>query len=172
MFEGKLVGIFVAAEKNVDLRGVAEIAAVAGQGLQGDRYFQAEAAAPDREITLIEIEALEALERETQIRVEPHQTRRNLVTRGVPLNHLIGVEFRIGDAVLRGIRLCEPCKHLEGLTCMGVLKGLVHRGGLRAQVLQGGTLRPGDVILPNHSAQAATPDRGPRLQAAGHPSRG
>lgn len=172
MFEGRLLGIFVAAEKNIDLRGVEQIDAVAGRGLQGDRYFQDEAAAPDREITLIEIEALEALERETQIRLEPFQARRNLVTRGVPLNHLIGMEFRIGDVVLRGMRLCEPCKHLESMTCNGVLKGLVHRGGLRAQVVRGGTLRPGDVILPHHSARAGTPDRGPQLQSAAHPSRG
>jgi MOSC domain-containing protein YiiM len=76
------------------------------------------------------------------------KSRRNLLTRGVPLNHLIGREFTVGEVVLRGIRLCEPCDHLEGLTVKGIKDGLHHRGGLRAEILHGGTLQPGDAIRP------------------------
>jgi MOSC domain-containing protein YiiM len=84
--------------------------------------------------------------RETEITMEPGQARRNLVTRGVPLNHLVGKEFSVGAVVLRGIRLCEPCGHLEALTIKGVKEGLCHRGGLRAQILHGGVLKTGDRI--------------------------
>ncbi len=86
--------------------------------------------------------------RECDITLPPWQTRRNLLTRKVPLNHLIGQEFAVGPVVLRGLRLCEPCGHLEKLTRVGVKAGLVHRGGLRAQVLTGGTLKVGAKIEP------------------------
>jgi MOSC domain-containing protein YiiM len=97
-------------------------------------------------VTLIESEALEAMACEVDIRLESHQARRNLLTQGVPLNHLVGKEFRVGDVVLKGIRLCEPCGHLESLTMKGVQDGLCHRGGLRAQILRGGVLHAGDPI--------------------------
>ena len=76
------------------------------------------------------------------------QARRNLATRGVALNHLVEQEFIVGEVVLRGIRLCEPCGHLESLTVKGVKDGLCHRGGLRAQIVHGGHLRAGDTIRP------------------------
>ena len=126
--------------------------AIAGRGLEGDRYFDgagywSKHPGVGREITLIEVEAIEALEREKKIAIAPSAARRNLVTRGVPLNHLVGREFQIGEVRLRGIRLCEPCDYLEGLTTKGVLTGLMHRGGLRADVVSGGTIRAGDPIL-------------------------
>ena len=99
-----------------------------------------------REITLIEIEAVEALARENNIQIEPGVARRNLVTRGVPLNHLVGREFQVGGVRLRGTRLCEPCQYLEGLTIKGLMAGLIHRGGLRANILSSGTIRVGDSI--------------------------
>lgn len=150
MFQGELAGIFI-GEKSAPLRALAEVEAIAGCGLAGDRYFLKEGTfsnkhGPDREVTLIEIEALEALQRECKLALEPGQSRRNLVTRGVPLNHLVGKEFAVGEVVLRGIRLCEPCGHLEKLTVKGVQEGLCHRGGLRAQVIKGGLLRTGDPI--------------------------
>jgi MOSC domain-containing protein YiiM len=153
MFQGQLVAIYLAKRKREDLRSVDHAQAVAGHGLEGDRYFVKEGTfsgkpGPDREVTLIEAEALEALGRESAIQLEPGRARRNLLTRGVPLNHLVGREFTVGAVRLRGIRLCEPCSHLESLTVAGVQQGLCHRGGLRAQILQGGTLRPGDVIQP------------------------
>jgi MOSC domain-containing protein YiiM len=153
MFQGELVGIYLGEKKRADLQRAEHVEAVPGCGLTGDRYFLREGTfskgdSPDREVTLIEIEALEALRRENDLTLEPGQSRRNLVTRGVPLNHLVGKEFTVGPVVLRGIRLCEPCGHLESLTTPGVLKGLSHRGGLRAQVVKGGLLRTGDVIRP------------------------
>ena len=153
MFQGRLEGIYVAERKGENLRRVAEVEAVPGSGLAGDRYCRHEGTfskrgSPDREVTLIEAEALEALARDAGLALAPGQARRNLVTRGVPLNHLVGKEFAVGAAVLRGLRLCEPCGHLEALTVKGVKEGLCHRGGLRAQILQGGVLRAGDPITP------------------------
>ena len=83
---------------------------------------------------------------ESELLLQPGQARRNLVTRGVPLNHLVGREFQVGEVVFRGIRLCEPCGHLESLTIKGVKDGLCHRGGLRAQIVRGGIIRAGDII--------------------------
>jgi MOSC domain-containing protein YiiM len=125
--------------------------AVPGKGLEGDRYWQGEPqvtrkSGPDREVTLIEVEALEALARDDGVTLDPAESRRNLVTRGVDLNHLVGREFRVGDAHLKGLRLCEPCAHLETLTRPGVRAGLIHRGGLRAQVLGEGTVCVGDPV--------------------------
>lgn len=151
MFEGQLLSIFIAVDKTADLVAVDEVVASAGRGLEGDRYCKGAGTFSkpdqvDREVTLIESEALEALAREEKIELTPAQARRNLLTRGVPLNHLVGREFSVGSVTLRGIRLCEPCKHLEKLTREGVMKGLIHRGGLRAQIVRAGTLRKGDII--------------------------
>jgi MOSC domain-containing protein YiiM len=150
-FQGQLVGIFVVARKGASLESHKQIEAVAGRGLVGDRYFLKEGTfsapdGPDREVTLIEEEALAALAANYEIAIEPAQARRNLLTRGVPLNHLVNRTFSIGPVVLRGLRLCEPCGHLEALTRKGVKAGLVHRGGLRAQVIEGGVLEVGAVI--------------------------
>ncbi len=130
---------------------VKEVRAIPGKGLEGDRYFTqtgtySKKPWPDREVTLIEVEAIEALAREYKIALEPGAARRNIVTRGVPLNHLVGREFRVGDVTVRGLRLCEPCAHLERLSHSGVREALIHRGGLRAQILTDGTIRVGDSI--------------------------
>ena len=148
MFHGQLVSIFVSPHKGKDLQPIDRAEAVAGHGLVGDRYYLKEGTfsakdGPDREVTLIEAEALEGLAREYEISLQPFQARRNLLTRGVPLNHLVGKTFTVGGVVLRGIRLCEPCGHLEKLTCNGIEKGLKHRGGLRAQIVTGGPLEVG-----------------------------
>jgi MOSC domain-containing protein YiiM len=153
MFQGKLIGIYMAARATADLQGFPEAEAVAGRGLVGDRYCVKEGTfspkgGVDREVTLIESEALAGLEREYGIALAPARARRNLLTEGVPLNHLVGKEFRVGEVVLRGIKLCEPCAHLQKLTVEGVLKGLAHRGGLRAQIVRGGKLREGDTVAP------------------------
>src|SRR5437016_5919811 len=112
MFEGHLEAIFIGAKKHLDLNRAERVEAVSGQGLVGDRYALRAGTFSkpdhvDREVTLIELEAMEALAQETGIHLEPGQARRNLVTRGVPLNHLVGQEFTVGDVRLRGIRLCE-----------------------------------------------------------------
>lgn len=133
------------------MQSVAAVKAQRGQGLEGDRYAKRLGTFSDqpgtgREITLIEIEAIEALKRDYGVEVEAKLTRRNLVTRGVALNHFVNRQFKIGEVMLRGTRLCEPCSHMEKLTRNGVMRGLVHRGGLRADIIAGGTLRVGDSI--------------------------
>ncbi len=130
-----------------------EIEAVAGKGLRGDRYFEAKGtytATPGtgRQITLIEQEAVEAAAHDYGIALQPGQARRNIVTVGVALNHLVEKEFLVGQARLRGMRLCEPCAHLASLSKRGVVKALIHRGGLRADILVDGVIRVGDPICP------------------------
>lgn len=131
-----------------------EVEAVAGKGLRGDRYFDAKgtySATPGtgRQITLIEREAVEAAEHDYGIALEPGQARRNIVTTGVALNHLVGKEFLVGQVRLRGMRLCEPCAHLASLSKRGVVKALTHRGGLRADIVDGGTIKVGDLVRPS-----------------------
>jgi MOSC domain-containing protein YiiM len=148
---GNVVSIHIAPAGSAPIVSVAEIQAIAGKGLEGDRYFRktgsySKTPGSGREVTLIEIEAMEALKREYQIDIDAAQARRNIVTRGVALNHLIDREFAIGEVVLRGTRLCDPCSHLEKLTVKGTLRGLIHRGGLRADIVRGGIICVGDTI--------------------------
>ena len=152
-FSGAVHSIHIAPVASEPTVSVEEAHAVPGKGLEGDRYFSgdgsfSEKSGPDREITLIEIETIQALERDYKLKLSPGDARRNIVTRGVPLNHLVGIEFSVGEVTLRGIRLNEPCNHLASLTDEKVKPGLVHRGGLRAQILSEGVIRPGDTIRP------------------------
>jgi MOSC domain-containing protein YiiM len=151
MFQGQLIGIFITPAAGQLMVEINQARAVPGKGLEGDRYFQgtglySDHPGSDREVTLIEAEAIQALEQEEDILLAPVETRRNLLTQGVPLNHLVGKEFQVGEVTLRGVRLCEPCGYLAKLTRPEVTPALVHRGGLRAQVVSGGVLRVGDVI--------------------------
>lgn len=153
MFEGTVDSIHIAPAASEPTVSVEQAHAVPGKGLEGDRYFKREGTysdrhGPDREVTLIEIETIQALERDYKYELSPGDARRNIVTRNVPLNHLVGREFQVGEVTLRGIRLNEPCNHLAGLTDDKVKQGLVHRGGLRAQILTEGTIQPGDEIRP------------------------
>jgi MOSC domain-containing protein YiiM len=141
---GRIEAIYIAAEHEELPHPVDSVRAIAGKGLEGNRYF--DEGRPEAELTLIEAEALEALLDEHGIAVDAAASRRNVLVRGVRLNDLLGKTFRVGEIECRGIELCEPCTHLEGLTQKGVIKGLVHRGGLNAQILTSGTLRPGDAI--------------------------
>lgn len=127
--------------------------AVPGRGLEGDRYFAKRGTysrkdGADREVTFIESEALEALERDYGLTLEPKESRRNVATRGVALNHLVGRRFRVGEVTLLGLRLCEPCGYMERMSGQPVREGLVHRGGLRAQILTEGWIRVGDAVEP------------------------
>jgi MOSC domain-containing protein YiiM len=150
MWKGKLESIHIAPEAKAPMQSVAEVMVTPGVGPEGDRYAMRQGTffkpEPDREITLIEAEAAEAFTREYSVPFSPGEARRNLVTRGVPLNHLVQKEFHVGDVKLKGIRLCEPCSHLEAVTGRPVIKGLMHRGGLRAQILTQGVIRVGDPV--------------------------
>lgn len=153
MSEGTVLAIHIADKARAEMKSVEKTLAVPGKGLEGDRYFDRQGTffrdtarkVPDKEVTLIEQEALDALQREYNVELLAHESRRNVLTSGVALNHLVGHEFMVGSAKLRGMRLCEPCKHLEAMTKRN-LKGLTHRGGLRAQVLQQGEIKVGDCI--------------------------
>src|SRR5215471_8932254 len=125
MFRGQLLAIYVHGPKGEDLHRVESAEVLAGRGILGDRYCRKDGAGnPDQEMTLVEMEAVEALARECSTTLDAVKVRRNLLTRDVPLNHLVGREFQVGEVVLRGLRLCEPCDHLEKLTVAGIKDGL------------------------------------------------
>jgi len=150
MWSGKVESIHIASAATEPVRALDQVVLTPGVGIEGDRYALKQGTfykpEPDFELTLIEAEAIEALRREYDVELTPGDARRNIVTRGVPLNHLVGREFAIGDVRIKGIRLCEPCDHLQKVTGKQLIKGLRHRGGLRAQILTGGTIRVGDVV--------------------------
>ena len=151
--QGTVISIHIAPTGAAPMKSVTNAKAVAGRGLEGDRYYTklgtySNQAGSGRDVTLIEIEAINGLKRDYEVQLDPGQSRRNIVTRGIALNHLVEQEFRIGDVVLRGTRLCEPCAHMEKLTVKGTMRGLIHRGGLRAEIIKGGTIRVGDRIFP------------------------
>ena len=146
---GRVIGIYVAAFRGELPVAVKAVAALAGAGLAGDRYASGRGTwsnwpGTGREVTLIAAEALESLPE--SCRLTPAEARRNLVTRGVDLDALVGRDFRIGGARLRGRRPCEPCRHLEALTRPGVAARLRGRGGLRADVLVSGLIWCGDFL--------------------------
>jgi len=151
MWRGTVEAIHVGREARGPLPSVLEVRAIAGRGLEGDRYFFGTGTFSDhpgngREVTLIEAEAIEAIAGEAQIAIAPGESRRNIVTRGVPLNHLVGARFRVGEVVVEATRLCEPCAHLESLTSKGIQRALLHRGGVRTVIVKEGTIRVGDPI--------------------------
>lgn len=147
-----VVSIHIAPAAEAPTVAVREVLAVPGRGLEGDRYFAKAGTYSDRRgtgraITLIEAEAVEAVAREEGIRVEAGAVRRNVVTRGVSLNGLVGRAFRVGDVRLLGVRRCEPCAHMARLAGEAkLLPAFVHRGGLRADILSEGVIRVGDVV--------------------------
>ncbi len=148
----QVVSLHIAAQAAAPMQSLAAVSAVAGRGLDGDRYFHQTGTYSNhpgsgRAVTLIEIEAIEALAREYDVLIAPGLARRNIVTRDLALNHLVGKTFAAGAVVLRGMRLCEPCLHLEKLSAKGAARGLIHRGGLRAEIVSGGVIRVGEAII-------------------------
>jgi hypothetical protein len=147
---GTLELIALAPEAEGSMRAVSAAEAVEGHGLRGDRYGRGAGTFSNPrgrgyDLTLVEAEALEELSAKG-VELAPVEARRNLVVRGIALDDLIGLRFRVGEVECFGQRRCEPCSHLERLTRPGVLRGLVHRGGLRADVLSSGRIRVGDRI--------------------------
>jgi MOSC domain-containing protein YiiM len=153
-FTGALLAIHIAPEASAPMVELDAARLIEGVGIEGDRYATARGTYShkphaDRQVTLIEIETLDALRRDHGIDLAPHETRRNLTTAGVPLNHLVGREFRIGEVVLVGGRLNVPCLYLEDLLGKPVFKPLIHRSGLNCRIVKGGTIRPGETIRPS-----------------------
>jgi MOSC domain-containing protein YiiM len=145
MTSGRVEAIYITAEHGKLPQPVERVRALAGRGLEGNRYFFDDAP-PGRAVTLIAAEAVEAMESEHGISLEAAATRRNVVTRGVDVNALVGKRFRIGDVECEGVELCEPCQHLQSMTKPGIIKGLVHRGGLNADLLSDGDIAVGDSV--------------------------
>jgi len=141
---GRVEGIFIGPERTLPAP-VDRVRALAGKGLEGNRYFF-DSAKPGRALTLIAAEALDGLEVNTGISLTAAESRRNVLTRGIDVNALVGKRFRIGEVECRGVELCEPCSHLESVTYPGIVKGLVHRAGLNADILSDGEIAVGDPI--------------------------
>jgi MOSC domain-containing protein YiiM len=144
--QGTVEVIAVAPQAEAPMELVDHAAAHAGRGLDGDRYADhagtfSNPHSNGHDLTLIEAEVVD------ELGLPPEEARRNVVTRGIDLNALVGKRFRVGEAECVGRRLCEPCAHLQRLTHPGILRDLVHRGGLRADILGDGAIRVGDEIL-------------------------
>ena len=154
---GSVEAIHIAAAAGVPVRLVDDICAIAGVGLEADRYADGRGhyqhGRVSRDLTLIEAESVEALAREHGIALAPGETRRNLTTHGITLNELVGRRFWVGEVLCLGTRLCEPCQYLADLTDKPLLRPLVHRGGLRADILRGGVIRVGDHVRPTDEDQ-------------------
>ena len=145
MSAGRVEGIFIGPEETLPAP-VERVRAVAGSGLEGNRYFYDEPAPPGRALTLIQAEALEGMREDTGIELSAAESRRNVLTSGIDLNALVGKRFRVGDVECLGVELCHPCSSLEKLTQKGVIKGLVNRGGLNADILTDGEMSVGDRV--------------------------
>ena len=153
MWHGTLVHIHVAPAASQPMRRLESARLVAGTGIEGDRYATRTGKYSakhhiDRQVTLIEAETLEALARDHGIELAPVEHRRNLTTRGVPLNHLVGRYFRVGECVLFGGRLNMPCRYLEDLVRKKVFKPLLNRSGLNCRIIVGGVVRSEDTVTP------------------------
>jgi len=140
---GRVESIHVTTESGGAPQARERVSVVAGRGIEGDRKFDS-----NHNLTLIEAEAIEGLAEDTGIALGPGESRRQVMTRGVSLNDLVGKRFRVGALECVGEELCEPCNHLQSLTEPGVLRGLVHRGGLCAEVVSGGEIAVGDSVDP------------------------
>jgi len=144
MSAGRVEGIFIGPEETLP-EPVERVRAVAGSGLEGNRYFY-DAAPPGRALTLIQAEALEGMLEDTGIELSAAESRRNVLTSGIDLNALVGKRFRVGEVECLGVELCHPCSSLEKITQKGVIKGLVNRGGLNADILTDGEISVGDRV--------------------------
>lgn len=149
--KGRVESIHVAAGEGEPMRPMERVRVAAGTGIEGDRYAAgrghfSSTPGTGRALTLVEAEVLESLTKDLGSPLQPGESRRNVTTRGIALNELVGRRFRIGGVLCEGMRLCEPCSYLEGLLSKPLLQSLKRRGGLRADVLESGEIRVGDEV--------------------------
>ncbi len=137
------------------MKSFPEITLVAGRGIEGDRYmtgrdtgFYSHRPEDGRQVTLFEIETLEALSRDAKLELRPEDHRRNVTVQGVPLNHLVGRQFWLGETLLEATRLSTPCRHIEEILGKPVFDPLINRAGLNCKILKGGVVRVGDIVKP------------------------
>lgn len=152
-FTGVVRFLHITPRAFLPMRSMPEITLVAGLGIEGDRYmigreegFYSEKPEDGRQITLFEIETLEALKRDAGIELGPQDHRRNVTVEGVPLNHLVGRRFRLGETLLEATRLSIPCRHIEEITGKAIFDPLINRSGLNCRILEGGVVRVGDTV--------------------------
>jgi MOSC domain-containing protein YiiM len=144
---GTVTHIFVAPAKGKPARSLEAVEALPNQGLAGDRYAELEKRrSRDGDVTLIELENIEAFTKATNLPLTPEMPRRNIVTRGVDLNMLVGKRFTVGGAIFEGMELCEPCKLFAKRTHREILSFFPGKGGLRARIVSGGRVRVGDAV--------------------------
>jgi MOSC domain-containing protein YiiM len=135
------------------MRSADELTLVPGKGIVGDRYmigseegFYSHKPEEGRQVTLFELETLMALKRDANIELGPHEHRRNVTTEGVPLNHLVGKRFWLGETLLEATRLSIPCRHIEEITGKAIFDPLINRSGLNCKIIQGGVVKVGDAV--------------------------
>lgn len=150
---GVVEHLHLCARASAPMQAAERLVLRAGEGIEGDRYSlgtgtYSDRPEPGRQITLFEAETLEAIRRDEGIEIAPHEHRRNVTVRGVPLNHLVGRRFRLGACLLEATRLSVPCRYIEDLLGRPVFKPLLHRSGLNCRILEGGEVRPGDAVRP------------------------
>ncbi len=159
-WHGSVVGLYITPGFGQPMLGVSEVHAFADSGLEGDRFFKQSWSAanrPDKAVSLIESETLQAAAAELGVAGLAEKTRRNIVTLGVPLKDLLGREFAVGGVLMRGLRLFEPCAHMEKLSNIpGIFGALEHRSGLKAAILSSGVIAVNDPIIlrPRNDAAA------------------
>jgi MOSC domain-containing protein YiiM len=144
---GKVEHIHVAPRKAAPVEPVESVNVLAGRGVEGDRKFGEHIRGDGKDLTLIPAESLEMLEAEHGIALQPGESRRQVTTRGIDVHELVGRRFTVGTVEAVGIELCEPCSHLEKLTQKGVMRGLVHRAGINADVVSDGRIALGDEVV-------------------------
>jgi MOSC domain-containing protein YiiM len=152
-FSGFVRFLHVTPRAFLPMRVMPELTLVPGKGIVGDRYmigreegFYSHKPEEGRQVTLFELETLIALKRDANIELGPHEHRRNVTTEGVPLNHLVGRRFWLGETLLEATRLSIPCRHIEEITGKAIFDPLINRSGLNCKIIQGGVVRVGDVV--------------------------
>ena len=151
MNTGRVAGLYIGPRTAEPMSSVTSIKAVAGNGIEGDRYFEKVPSPkhdPTEEITLIELEAIEAARAEYDVEFEPGDTRRNIVTEGIRLDGLLGTTFTVGEVQIEALEKNPPCARLVRITEKKLLKPLIHRGGVRGRIVSTGTIKLGDAITP------------------------
>ncbi|EFC2195457.1 hypothetical protein NFK43_23745 (plasmid) [Escherichia coli] len=155
-FTGRVEFLHLCPRAFLPMRSVQFLTLLEGQGIEGDRYclssgFYSHKPEEGRQVTLFEIETLEALRRDHNINFAPEEHRRNVTVRGVPLNHLVGKQFWVGETLLEATRLSTPCKHLEEITGKPIFDPLINRSGLNCKIIKGGKIYVNDIIRMNQA---------------------
>ena len=152
-WRGAVHVLHVVPRSFLPMREMTRLNLIAGVGIEGDRYangvgFYSDRPEEGRQVTLFELETLDALKRDHKVVLQPGDHRRNITTVGVPLNHLVGRRFRVGTVLLEGTRLSTPCRHIEQITGKEIFNLLLNRSGLHARIIIGGPVFAGDAVRP------------------------